>query len=156
MATLTVTLQESLILNGTDYGSINSTSISSVVNGFKRTDKCLRSIHTSLAAFASSKEAASDLASSGPLLDAEDVAYIRLTNLDSTNTIEISVIGTTTLYQIALAPGQSHILSDCDDYMIAREDTSPNFDATYLDLRAIKAQPVGSVDIDVEIFIAIK
>ena len=156
MATLTVTLQESVILNGCDYGSINSASVSSVVNGFKRTDKCLRSIQTSLAAFASSKETASDLASSGPLLDAEDVAYIRLTNLDSTNTIEIAVIGTTTLYQIALAPGHSHILSDCDDFMLAEEDTSPGFGDGKLDLRAIKAQPVGSVDIDVEVFIAIK
>ena len=155
MATLTVTLQESLILNGTDYGSINSTSVSSVVNGFKRTDKCLRSINTSLAAFASSKVSSDELAASGPFLDAEDVAYIRFTNLDSANTIEIAVIGTTTLYQITLAPGHSHILSDCDDFMLAEEDTSPSF-GTMLDLRAIKAQPVGSVDIDVEIFIAIK
>lgn len=155
MATLTVTLQESLILNGTDYGSINSTAVGSVVNGFKRTDKCLRAISTSLAAFQSSKESPADLASSGPYLDVEDVAYIRVTNLDSTNPIHIAVIGTTTLYQIALAAGHSHILSDCDDFMLAEADTSPSF-GTMLDLRVIKAQPVSAVDIDVEIFVAIK
>ena len=54
MATLTVTLQESVVLNGCDYGSINSASVADVGDVYKRNVTCIHSNATSLAKFASS------------------------------------------------------------------------------------------------------
>ena len=53
MATLTVTLQESVVLNGCDYGSINSASVADVGDVYKRNVTCIHSNATSLAKFAS-------------------------------------------------------------------------------------------------------
>ncbi len=152
MATLTVTLQESVILNGCDYGSINSASVADVGDVYKRNVTCVHSTTTALASFASNPEAGDSVV---PYLDTENIAYIRVTNLDSSNAIELAVVGTTTLYQVTLAAGHSHILSDCDDVMLAEADTSPSF-GTMLDLSNIQARPTTSNNVDVEIFIAIK
>ena len=150
MATLTVTLQESVILNGCDYGSINSASVADVGDVYKRNVTCVHSTTTALASFASNPEAGDSVV---PYLDTENIAYIRVTNLDSSNAIELAVVGTTTLYQVTLAAGHSHILSDCDDVMLAEADTSPSF-GTMLDLSNIQARPTTSNNVDVEIFIA--
>ena len=156
MATLNVTLQESVILNGCEYGSINTAAVTGVGNAFKRNVTCVFGTVTALATFASNPEAGE---SSIPFLDTENVLYIRVTNLDSSNTIELAVVGTTTLYQVTLAAGHSHILSDCDDVMLAEEDTSPSF-GTMLDLVSVQGKPIGTADtddnVDVEIFIAIR
>lgn len=152
MATLTVTLQESVILNGCDYGSINSASVADVGDVYKRNVTCVHSTTTALAIFASNPAAGENVV---PYLDTENIIYIRVTNLDSSNAIELAVVGTTTLYQVTLAAGHSHILSDCDDVMLAEADTSPSF-GTMLDLSNIQARPTTSNNVDVEIFIAIK
>ena len=153
MATLTVTLQESVVLNGCDYGSINSASVADVGDVYKRNVTCIHSNATSLAKFASSPSISGD--DYTPYLDTENISYIRITNLDSTNAVWIAVVGTTSLYQVVLAAGHSHILSDCDDFMLAEADTSPSF-GTKLDLTGIQAKPTTSHNVDVEIFIAIK
>ena len=85
-------------------------------------------------------------------IDLEDAKYIRVTNLDNTNSVELAIVGAATLYQVRLDAGQSHMLGAPDDLMLAEADTSPSF-GTMADIASIKVNPAGN-DVDVEIFVA--
>ena len=87
-----------------------------------------------------------------PAVNVQNVKYIRVTNLDSSNSIKIAIVGADTLYQVTLGAGKSHILSVADDAMLAEADTSPSF-STMTDIASIQANPDGN-DVDVELFIA--
>jgi hypothetical protein len=81
-----------------------------------------------------------------------DVRYIRLTNLDSSNAVELAVVGAATLYQVKLGAGESHVLGSADDLMLSEADTSPSF-GTMADLGSIQVNPGGNA-VSVELFIA--
>jgi len=85
-------------------------------------------------------------------LDLEDAKYVRVTNLDDTNPIELAIVGAATLYQVRLAAGESHILGAPDDLMLAEADTSPSF-GTMADIASIQVNPASN-DVDVEILVA--
>ena len=87
MATLTSTITENITLNGADRGSTNTLSVASVTQVFHRIVTCPTGQDTTVATFAST---ADDSAVSGSL-DVEDVKYIRVTNLDGTNPINLSL-----------------------------------------------------------------
>ena len=87
MATLTSTITESISLNGADRGSTNTLSVASVTQVFHRIVTCPTGQDTTVATFAST---ADDSAVSGSL-DVEDVKYIRVTNLDSSNPVNLSL-----------------------------------------------------------------
>tara|TARA_Y100000310_G_C20693393_1_gene823833 strand:+ start:25 stop:489 length:465 start_codon:yes stop_codon:yes gene_type:complete len=145
-STLTVTLTEAISLNGYDQGASNSITIDSIANVLKRIVSCTASQTTTIATFAASVH------TSVHALDVDDVKYIRVTNLDDTNALELAVVGAATLYQIELAAGESHILGNPDAIMLAEADTSPSF-GTMADIASLQVRPNGSA-IDVEIFIA--
>jgi hypothetical protein len=145
MADLTTTISESVVLNGAVRGTTNTVTTTGINNVYERIVTCTASQTTHIAAF--------DTNSYGPAvqIDKEDVRYIRVTNLDTTNTLELAVVGDTTLYQVELKAGQSHILGGADNVMLAEADTSPSF-GTMKDLASIQVQPAATLD--VEIFIA--
>jgi hypothetical protein len=145
-ATLTVTITESLSLGGTQYGGTKTLEIADINEAFKRIVKCAASQTTTIATF-NGNAFASDNA-----LDLEDAKYVRVTNLDDTNPIELAIVGAATLYQIRLAAGESHILGAPDDLMLAEADTSPSF-GTMADIASIKVNPASN-DVDVEILVA--
>jgi len=145
-ATLTVTITEAVTLNGYDQGSKNELSIASINEVMKRIVTCTASQDTTLVTFAASVH------TSIHALDVDDVKYIRITNLDDTNAIEVAIVGAATLYQVELAAGESHILGNPDDIMLAEEDTSPSF-GTMADIANIQVNPGGNA-VDVELFIA--
>jgi hypothetical protein len=145
-ATLTVTITEAVTLNGYDQGSKNELSISDINEVYKRIVTCTASQDTTLVTFAASVH------TSIHALDVDDVKYIRITNLDDTNAIEVAIVGAATLYQVELAAGESHILGNPDDIMLAEEDTSPSF-GTMADIANIQVNPGGNA-VDVELFIA--
>ena len=145
-STLTVTLTEAISLNGYDQGASNSITIASIANVLKRIVSCTASQTTTIATFAASVH------TSVHALDVDDVKYIRVTNLDDTNALELAVVGAATLYQIELAAGESHILGNPDAIMLAEADTSPSF-GTMADIASLQVNPAGN-EIDVEIFIA--
>jgi len=145
-STLTVTLTEAISLNGYDQGASNSITIASIANVLKRIVSCTASQTTTIATFAASVH------TSVHALDVDDVKYIRVTNLDDTNALELAVVGAATLYQIELAAGESHILGNPDAIMLAEADTSPSF-GTMADIASLQVNPGGN-EIDVEIFIA--
>tara|TARA_R100001082_G_scaffold49951_1_gene27033 strand:+ start:2418 stop:2882 length:465 start_codon:yes stop_codon:yes gene_type:complete len=145
-ATLTVTITEAVTLNGYDQGSSNSLTISSVNEVMKRIVTCTASQTTTLVTFAASVH------TSVHALDVEDTKYIRITNKDDTNAIELAVVGAATLYQVELGAGESHILGNPDAVMLAEADTSPSF-GTMADIASIQVNPGGNA-VDVELFVA--
>ena len=145
-STLTVKITESITLNGSAQGSENTLSIGSIKKIYKRIVTCPASQDTTI-----SKLAGTVNASAGAI-DIQDSKYIRVTNLDSANSIELAIVGAATLYQVKLSPKQSHILGSADALMLAEADTSPSF-GTMADITDIIVNPGGN-NVSVEVFIA--
>ncbi len=144
MADLTTTVTESVTLNGAVRGTTNTVTTTGINNVYERIVTCTNQV-TYLAAFDSNAHG------SAVQIDKEDVRYIRVTNLDTTNSLELAVVGAATLYQVLLKAGQSHILCAADNIMLAEADTSPSF-GTMGDLSSIQVKPDSTLD--VEIFVA--
>ena len=145
MADLTTTVTESVTLNGAVRGTTNVVTTTGINNVYERIVTCTTSQVTVLAAFDSNSYG------TAVQIDKEDVRYIRVTNLDTTNTAKLAVVGAATLYTVLLKAGGSHILCAADDVMVAEADTTPNF-GTLSDLGSIKVYPAATLD--VEIFVA--
>ncbi len=145
MADLTTTLSESVTLNGAVRGTTNTVTTTGINNVYERIVTCTTAQTTYLASFDANSYG------EGVLIDKEDVRYIRVTNLDQTNTLELAVVGEATLYQVLIKAGQSHILCAAEDVMLAEADTSPSF-GTMADLRSLQVSPAATLD--VEIFVA--
>jgi hypothetical protein len=123
MATLTTTISENLVLNGTSYSSTQVKTIASITQVVKTvievpvgTAKTLDVI-----GFAS---AASGLAT----LDQDDVRYCRITNLDATNFVCLGIEDTSgdNAYYIKVDAGRSYILPVPNDNSDA-DFTHPSF-----------------------------
>ena len=145
MPDLITTLTESVTLNGSQRGSTNSLTTSGINNVYERIVTCTIDETTHLATFDS------DSFGSAVQIDKQDVRYIRITNLDAVNALELAVVGAATLYQVTLAAGQSHILGAAVTVMLAEADTSPSF-GTMADLTSLQVHPAATLD--VEIFVA--
>ena len=91
MANLKVTIREELTLNGYDQGAKNTLTISDVDEVFKRIVTCPANNETTVARFRSSVGNASGTATFDSALDVQDVKYVRLTNLDSSNSLNLSL-----------------------------------------------------------------
>ena len=146
MATLKVKIQEDIILGNQDYGSKRTLEKSSIDEIYKRVVTCPASQTTTIAVFNSNAYGAAGA------VDIEDSKYIRVTNLDGSNSVELAVVGAATLYQVKLGAGESHILGSADDLMLSEADTSPSF-GTMADLGSIQVNPGGNA-VSVELFIA--
>ena len=146
MATLKVKIQEDIILDNQDYSSKRVLEIASIDEVNRRIVTCAASQTTTIAVFNSNVYGADGA------IDIEDSKYIRVTNLDSSNAVELAVVGAATLYQVTLAAGQSHILGSADGLMLAEADTSPSF-GTMADIGSIQVNPGGNA-VSVELFIA--
>ena len=147
MADLTVTLTESVTLNGSVRGSTNELTVSGIIDTFERVVTCPHSNTTTVATFDD------NVFDSVGAIDAQGVKYVRITNLSSEYDIELAVVGAATLYQVFVPAGHSHILCRTDDAMLAEADTSPSF-GTMADIASIQARPTASSDVSVEVFAA--
>ena len=145
-STLTVKITESVTLNGSDQGATNTLTISSINEVFKRIVTCTASQTTTLLTFNAAVHGAAGA------IDLQDAKYIRITNKDDSNALELAVVGAATLYQVELAAGESHVLGNPEALMLAEEDTSPSF-GTMANLGSIQVNPGGNA-IDVEVFVA--
>ena len=85
MATLSVTHSESIVLNGQQFGGTNIFSISGINDVYKRIVTCPSGSDTTVAIF-DSTEAIADGS-----IDVQEAVYVRVTNLDSTNSVNLSV-----------------------------------------------------------------
>ena len=147
MADLSVTISESVTLNGSVRGTTNSLTISSIIDTFERIVTCPALQTTTIATFAT------NVYDSVGAIDTQNAKYVRITNLSSEYDMALAVVGAATLYQVHIVAGHSHILCRTDDAMLSEADTSPSF-GTMADIASIQARPTAGSDISVEIFVA--
>ena len=153
MATLTVTLTEDLTLNGYQQGSTNSFSISSITQVTKRIITVPASADTTIATFQAA-QSTSDVA-----IDLEAVKYIRVTNLESSNSCNLSLQiagaegGTANMSTtILLQAGKFFILGTIHDG-IATSDANATIVTSLTDLESLLVDG-GSNAIQLEVLVA--
>ena len=154
MATLSTTITESVTLNGKERGSEITLDVGSVTEVFHRIVKCPSGSDTTIATFKSATSTADGA------LDLGNVKYIRVTNLDSTNSINLSLQVETgeddtaadSSATILVAAGRSFIMGTPEDG-IAVSDANATILTTLNDLESLLVDP-GSNTITVEVFIA--
>ena len=142
-ATMTVRIVESIKLNGTEQGAVNTLSLSSINEVSKRIVTCPASEITVVSFGA---------ANAGGTFIETDVRYVRLTNKDDTNYVTLNIEGdSSTDFSVRLDPGASYlIVSSKTTGVVDYADISG---ATLEDLTGIKAT-ADTAACDVEIFIA--
>jgi len=153
MAVLTVTIKEELTLNGSDRGSVNTLAIASVTQSLNRIVTCPASVDTTVAMFqdgANTQDGA---------LGLQDVKYVRVTNLDSANSVNLSLQvsaaenGTAdSSCSVLLEAGKSFMMGAVHDG-IAVDDDAATIVTTLTDLESIIVDP-STNEVTVEVFIA--
>ena len=153
MANLVTTITESITLNGKERGSTNSLTIGSVTEIFHRIVTCPSGQDTTVATF----QAATN--TSDGALDLDNVKYIRLTNLDDSNPINLSLQvaggedGTANMSTtILVAAGRSFIMGAPHDG-IALDDDAASIVTSLVDLESLLVDP-SSNNVTIEVFIA--
>jgi len=160
MADLKVTIREELTLNDYDQGARNTLTISDIDEVFRRIVTCPASNETTIARFRSSVGNASGTATFDSALDVQDVKYVRVTNLDSSNSLTLSLqvevgeddSGADTSASVLVEAGKSFIMGSPHDG-ISLSDTNANLVTDLVDLDSLVVQP-GSNAVDVEVYIA--
>ena len=160
MADLIVTIREELTLNGDSHGAKNTLTISDIDEVFRRIVTCPANNETTIARFRSSVGNASGTATFDSALDVQDVKYVRVTNLDSSNSLTLSLqvevgeddSGADTSASILVEAGKSFILGSPHDG-INLSDTNANLVTDLVDLDSLVVQP-GDNAINVEVYIA--
>tara|TARA_R110002020_G_scaffold55591_4_gene154078 strand:- start:308 stop:805 length:498 start_codon:yes stop_codon:yes gene_type:complete len=156
-ATLTSTITENITLNGSEQGSTNTLTIGSVNEISKRIVTCPANVDTTV--FRSGVTV--DVTDSS--MDVQDVKYIRLTNLDGAESINVNLqidvtesgSGASAVNETAtilLEAGHSFVMGTSHD-SIAVYDTDGSVQTTLHDLESILIDP-GTNAIDIEIFVA--
>lgn len=154
-STLNVTIKEDIDLNGQPYGSVNTLSIKNIKNIYKRIVSCPGAVDTTVATFQSGTNISDNA------LDLESTKYIRITNLDSASSIDLSL-------QIAQAEdgnasrsatvridgGRSFVMGSGHDGL-GVSDANATIVDVLTDLESLIVNTgAGSASIDVEVFIA--
>lgn len=154
MATLTVTINESLTLNGRERGSENILTITGINEVFHRIVSCPNAVDTTVATFRTAVNTADGA------IDLEDTKYIRLTNLDSSNNVTISqqVSGgengvADSSVSVLLEAGKSYLLGTIHDG-IALDDDSATVVTVLTDLESLVVSNAAGAAVEVEVFVA--
>jgi hypothetical protein len=138
MATLTVTITEAVTLNGASRGSTN-THTETITQIDHRIVTCLHSAEQTVVLFDSAVAA-------GTIKDAT-LDYLRLTNLDNTNFVNVRVRGNNEEYFVKLEAGDSFILNN--SVMDANAAGGASVSLANIDSIGIQADTASC---DVEIF----
>ena len=140
-ATLTVTLSESLTLNGANHGSTKKIQI----GGVNEVSKRIMTVATG----GTQIYAGGSAASYGTFVTA-DVKYVRITNLDDTNYIVLHLEGNSHYAQIQIAPGHAFFLTDVSSVF---DNASAVASYSAEDITRIDAM-ANAAAVDVEIMVA--
>ena len=145
MANLTVTHTESITLNGQDFGNTNVFSITGINNIYKRIVTCPANVDTTILRTGVTV----DVTDSS--MDVQNVKYIRVTNLDGSNSVNLNLQIDTTesgsgasavneTATILLAAGESFVMGTSHD-SIAVYDADGSVQTTLHDLESILIDP---------------
>ena len=148
MADLTVTVTESVTINGALRGSSNNLTVTGITDTFERVVTCPHSNTTTIATFNS------NVYGSAGALDLENCKYIRVTNVSASAVMDLAVVTENTLYTVVMTAGSSHMLCQADTAAIGEEDTTPAF-GTLEDVTSLQIRPRGSEDVQVELFVGL-
>tara|TARA_R110002012_G_C11618426_1_gene608713 strand:+ start:156 stop:605 length:450 start_codon:yes stop_codon:yes gene_type:complete len=148
MADLTVTIGESVTINGAARGSSNTITTTGIVDTYERVLTAAHSQTTTIAVFGSTPHSAAGA------LDVENAKYVRITNLSSDQDMKLAIVTTNTNYQVTVRAGGSHVLFQAENAAIGETDTSPAF-GTLEDVTSVQVRPSATTDIQVEMFAAL-
>ena len=154
MANLTVTLTESVTLNGSVRGSTNQLTITGIEHVMERIVTIPSSVDTTVLL---TKDT---VGSSDSAIDIQDTKYIRITNLDSTNSVRLS-------FQVDAGNDNSSADESCTLLLEAGKtfmmgtphesfavlDSSASIDTNMKDLESILVDS-GSNAVKLELFVA--
>ena len=101
MADLTVTIGESVTINGAVRGSSNTITTTGIVDTYERVLTAAHSQTTTIAVFGSTPHSAAGA------LDVENAKYVRITNLSSDQDMKLAIVTTNTNYQVTVRAGGS-------------------------------------------------
>ena len=152
-STLTVKITENITLNGKNQGSKNTLEIASINEIYKRIVTCPAGQDTTVATFQTATHTADNA------IDLEDVRYIRLTNLDASNSINLSLQiaggedGTPNMSTtLLIEAGKSFMMGSPHDG-IATSDANATIVTSLTDLESLLVDPSSNA-VDVEVFVA--
>ena len=145
MATLTVTHTESITLNGQEFGGTNIFTVAGINNIYKRIVTCPANVDTTILRTGVTV----DVTDSS--MDVQNVKYIRVTNLDSSNPVNVNLqidvtesgSGASAANETAtilLAANESFVMGTPHD-SIAVYDTDASVQTTLHDLESILIDP---------------
>jgi|21_taG_2_1085346.scaffolds.fasta_scaffold27052_4 hypothetical protein len=147
MADLTVTITEAVTLEGEAQGATNTLTVADITQTMKRIVKCTNSATTTIATFAAA------VSTSVGAIDVGDAKYVRVTNLDGSNSVKLGVVGTSDNYQVNLMPKTSHVLPSTAAVLLGEADTTPAY-GTLEDLASLEIRNVAGAVVAVELFVA--
>tara|TARA_R100000655_G_C2871478_1_gene173479 strand:- start:33 stop:512 length:480 start_codon:yes stop_codon:yes gene_type:complete len=145
VANLTVTHTEDITLNGQQFGNTNVYSITGINNIYKRIVTCPANVDTTILRTG----VTTDVTDSS--MDVQNVKYIRVTNLDASNSVNLNLqiditesdSGASAANETAtilLAAGQSFVMGTSHD-SVAVHDTDASVQTTLHDLESILIDP---------------
>ena len=154
MATLTTTITEALTLNGSEQGGTITKSITGVNNVFKRIVTIAAGNDTTIASFHS------DQHDDDGTIDVEQVKYMRITNLDSTNPVNLSFqidageddTAADESATLLLEAGMTFVMGGVDD-AFATKDDGATIELTMHPLESVLVDS-GSNAVQIEVLIA--
>ena len=155
MADLTVTITEAVTLNGSSRGSTNTLTVTGVDDLYHRIITCPANSETRLVDFHSSVADATVSA-----MDVQNVKYIRVTNMDSSNPLTLGLqvdvgeddTAADSSASILLEAGKSFMMGSPHDG-IQVSDANANMITNLVDLESLVVQPAGNI-VQVEILVA--
>ena len=157
MADLTVTITEAVTLNGSSRGSTNTLTVAGVDDIYHRIITCPDDVPVTVANFHA------NVGASDSSLDVENVKYIRVTNMDSSNPVIIDLQIDTAEDDSAAADncamlleaGKSFIMGSPSDGVVVNSAGATPITAlsSLVNLESIIVDPLSEA-VQVEVFIA--
>jgi len=148
MADLVTTISETVTLNSSLRGSVNSLTTTGINDVFERIVTCTASVTTTVAVF-------DTLPSTSPgAIDVDRTKYVRVTNLETAVDIELAVQTTTSSYTVTVRAGGSHVLYSGDVIALGQVG-APSF-GTMLNLASLQVKPTTAVTARVEVFVGVE
>jgi len=148
MADLVTTISETVTLNGSLRGSVNSLTTTGINDVFERIVTCTASVVTTIAVFDTLPS------SSAGAIDVDRTKYVRVTNLETAVDIELAVQTTTSSYTVTVRAGGSHVLYSGDVIALGQVG-APSF-GTMLNLASLQVKPTTAVTARVEVFVGVE
>jgi len=148
MANLVTTISETVTLNGSLRGSVNSLTTTGINDVFERIVTCTASVATTVAVFDTLPS------TSAGAIDVDRTKYVRISNLETAVDIELAVQTTTSSYTVTVRAGGSHILFSGDVIALGQVG-APSF-GTMLNLASLQVKPTTAVTARVEVFVGVE